>query len=149
MLNIKTDFKLPTADMKDERTQGLSVFGPLGESLRNIDSAAFISALLNDGRFCHREPNNTVVWNLQQVNRWLADIHGSCQTFTAYCTSYHCWDMGLKRPFTSGPTVLRAATTVSFTTLSWPSLATTTKDIKWLVCINKLCDSYLMSWLIC
>jgi hypothetical protein len=53
------------------------MFGLSNESLNNVHSAAFFGALLDEGKLCHRGPNNTVVWKLQQVNLWPADIDRS------------------------------------------------------------------------
>jgi hypothetical protein len=77
LFNIHTDFKLPTTDTQDQTTHGHSAFGPNNECINNVDSAAFLGALLKDGRLCHRGPEDTVVWDIRQVNQWLADIHRS------------------------------------------------------------------------
>lgn len=53
LFDIPTDFKLPTTDTQNEKTYGHSAFGPPDESLNNVDSAAFLGALLKDGRLCH------------------------------------------------------------------------------------------------
>jgi hypothetical protein len=77
LFNIRTDFRLPTTDTQDQATRGHTVFGPSDECLNNIDAVAFLGALLNDGRLCHRRPDGRVVWDIRQVNQWLADIHRS------------------------------------------------------------------------
>lgn len=75
LFGIRMHFELPTSDTQDEKTHGRSAFGPGDESLDNIDSSAFFAALLDDGRLCHRGPDNTVVWDIRQIHSWLADIH--------------------------------------------------------------------------
>jgi len=72
-----TDFRLPKTDTQDQKTHGHTVFGPLHECLNNVDSAAFLGALLKDGRLCTRGPNGDIAWDIRQVNKWLADIHRS------------------------------------------------------------------------
>jgi len=83
LLGIPTDFKLPTVDTQNEKTYGHSAFGPTDETLHNIDSAAFLGALLKDGRLCRRAQDGTIVWDQQHVNQWLADIHRSLSDI--YC----------------------------------------------------------------
>jgi hypothetical protein len=77
LFGIQTDFKLPIVDSQDEKTLGRSVFGPPDETLGNLDSAAFLGALLKDGKLCHRRPDGKIVWDFPKVSRWLADIHRS------------------------------------------------------------------------
>ena len=77
LFGIPTAFKLPTADSQNEQTRGYSSFGPAEESLKNVDSAAFLGALLKDGKLCYRGPDNIIVWDRPRVNQWLADIDRS------------------------------------------------------------------------
>jgi hypothetical protein len=77
LFGIHTSFKLPTTDTQDQRTRGYSAFGPPDESLKNVDSAAFLSALLKAGKLGHRAQDGRIVWNRQKVDQWLADIDRS------------------------------------------------------------------------
>jgi hypothetical protein len=77
LFGMRTDFRLPKRDTQNERTHGYSIFGASDDVLNNVDSAAFIGALLQDGRLCHLGPDGAVVWNQREVYGWLSDIHKS------------------------------------------------------------------------
>jgi hypothetical protein len=77
LFNIHTDIKLPSTDSQNETTYGHSIFGPPNGSLSNVDSAAFLGALLKDGKLCWRGPDGVVIWDRQRVDEWLSDINRS------------------------------------------------------------------------
>jgi hypothetical protein len=77
LFNIPTDVVLPSSDSQNETTYGHSIFGPPEGSFGNVDSAAFLGALLKDGKLCWRGPDNVVVWDRQRVDEWLSDINRS------------------------------------------------------------------------
>ena len=76
-IHEKVLFGIPTADSQNEQTRGYSSFSPAEESLKNVDSAAFLGALLKDGKLCYSGPDNIIVWDCPWVNQWLAGIDRS------------------------------------------------------------------------
>jgi hypothetical protein len=77
LFGIATDIKIPPIDSQNETTHGHSIFGPVDRTFDNVDSAAFLGALLIDGKLCWRGPDNVIVWDRQRVDEWLSDIDRS------------------------------------------------------------------------
>jgi len=77
LFNITTNIKIPPTDSQNETTRGHSIFGPSDRTSDNVDSAAFLGALLKDGKLCWRGPDNVILWDRPKVDEWLSDIDRS------------------------------------------------------------------------
>ena len=81
LLNIHTNINIPSTDSQNETTHGHSIFGAPDET--NVDSAAFLGALLKDGKLCWQGEDNVIIWDCPKVDEWLSDINRSWSN--VYC----------------------------------------------------------------
>ena len=81
LLNIHTNINIPSTDSQNETTHGHSIFGAPDET--NVDSAAFLGALLKDGKLCWQGEDNVIIWDRPKVDEWLSDINRSWSN--VYC----------------------------------------------------------------